>query len=265
MNMSMTARFTFDEQDAVSCSCSYDGWTYVGGKNGVVYRTIDGVTYEEFWRLYSPTVSSLHAFGGALFVGTSPDGRVLMHNFSTGNRFVYVKTGDYSISSMCDDGDTMYVSTSPSGMILSFDGFVWNKIYESFTDISTLSPFMSGVYAFSADEGTVRVYSGGSWNFMRDGDEIFVVGEKPLVTAKAKMAGNPLKERGIGCSAVFGGKLYFSGYSRPVLYNYDGKEVAVAYRFDGGTITSIVSTETQLFVSVGPDLYVAQEVVDAGS
>jgi hypothetical protein len=259
----MMARFTIDQFGGATCSCSYDGWTYVGSKNGIVYRTIDGISYDEFLRTYSPMVSSLHVFGNALFIGTSPNGVILIHNFSTGNRFVYVQTGDYSISSIVDDGDTMYASTSPSGMILSFNGYEWKKIYESFTDISSLCYYSGGIYAFSRDDGTVRVRSENAWSFMKDDGVIFVVGKKNFVSSKSEIPGNPHFEIGVGTSTSVGGKMYFSGVKNPVVYSYNGSKVSVEYRFSGGTISSMSSSVDQLFIAVGPDLYVHQVGDDA--
>jgi hypothetical protein len=264
-SVSMLAKFTSDAGPCITCSCAYGGWTYVGGRNGFVYRTKDGVSYEEFWRTRSPVVSSMHVFDDILLVGTSPDGRVLFHSFSTGFRCTFVITGDYAVSSIVDDGSVVYLSTSPSGMVLEFDGYVWKKIYESFTDISSLCVYSSALYAFSRNDTAVRVYSGGGWSFMMDGKSIFSIGSKALVSSSSAIPGNPRAEVGVSASSVCNGRMYFSGETSPVIYAYDGSSVEIVHRFHGSMVSSMDSVGNQLYIAVDDSLHLMQEVVYADS
>lgn len=229
---------------------------------GVIYRTMDGIAYEEFWRTKSPAVTSMCVYMDALFVGTSPDGLILFHNFNTGFRCTYVVTGDYSVSAMVSDDAVLYAATFPSGEVLSFNGKEWNKIYESNTDVSSVCIHGGVLYLFSHGDGAVRVYSSGKWTFMEDGGVPFAVGVKNMVSPAPSMV-DPSAETGLSSSASFGGLLYFTGDKKPVVYSYDGKDVTVVYKFGGGTIGSMSVSDGQLFISVGDSLYVMQEVLRA--
>jgi len=264
----LIASFVSDRQSPVLCSADYDGHMYIGGSDGTVYQTIDGSYYREFWNIAAGPVTSLAFYGGAMFAGTSPDGGVYMHNFNTGNRFHYVVSGDDEVSAMSVHEDVLYAGTARSGIILSYDGDRWRKEYESHRSISSISSFGNDMYVFFSDSNVVLVFSGGKWSFMNDGDSIFSVGGKKMVTTSIdELASYGLDEIGIGHSAVAGNKMYFSGVKIPNVYSYDGSSVVVEWQFGDGSIGGMAGSENQIFVAVDDTVYVnvAEESATASS
>ncbi len=253
----LIASFVAQKMSPITCSVAYDGYFYLGGADGTVYKTVDGSYYDEFWRIDDGPIISIIEYGQALFVGTSPYGNVHMHNFSTNNRFHSVITGDDSVSSMEVHSDILYVATAQSGIILSFNGDEWNKEYESLRSISSMSSFGGKFYVFFEDANSVLVYDGNSWNFLLDAKSLFSVGSKAVVdTTIVALSGNNQAESGVGHSCVMGGKLYFTGVDRPTLYSYNGSSVVIEHQFGGGKITSLDSSESQVFVSINQYIYV---------
>jgi len=258
MNKAMSAKFSILDASPIMAFTEYDSYAYVGGGNGIVYRTIDGFSYEEFWRLDGP-ITSMSVYASALFVSISlPSCKIMMHNFSTGNRFEYVNCNDNSVSSMITFNNTLYAATSPSGMVLSFNGEIWEKQYESFYDVSTMSVFNDFLYVFFRDSFAVLKYSSGTWSFMNDVDSPFsVAGKIGVKTSISQLSSPSVYDTGIVSSATMGGKLYFCGNVKSSVYSYDGSSVSVEYQFGRTPISSLSASETQVFAAVGDLVYVA--------
>jgi hypothetical protein len=229
---------------------------YVGGSDGIVYVTIDGTYYREFWDIGDGPISSLEFYGGAMFAGTSPNGGIYMHNFNTGNRFHYVVSGDDEVSSMIVHNDILYAGTSRSGIILSYDGDRWRKEHESMRSVSSMVSFSDSLYVFFHDANTVLVNDGSKWFFMNDGDSVFSIGGSPVVsTSIDELSSYDFNESGIGGACVSSGKIYFYGLSTPTVYSYDGSSVNMEFQFGEGVISSIESSSKQVFVAIGDSLY----------
>lgn len=260
---SLMASFTADMMSPVVCSAPYGGYLYVAGADGIVYSTVDGSYYDEFWRVDDGSVMSLGVYGDALFVGTSPEGSIYMHNFSTGNRFHYATTGDHAVTRLTEHDGVLYAGTSRSGVILSFDGDEWRKEFEALRSVSSMESYSGSLYVFFSDSSSVLAYNGKEWKFMFDGESIFTVGgNSPALTSLPALAGGQSNDSGVSLSAVVGDKIFFSGTDRATVYSFDGSAVTIEYQFGEGLISSLSSSENQLFVSIGDTVYVNVEEED---
>lgn len=257
------AKFTAIAASPVTCSASYGSYMYFGGADGILYRTVDGSYHDEFWRIGAGPITSVGVYADAIFVGTSPGGEVYMHNFSTGNRFHYVSSGDDAVTAMCVNDDVLYVGTSRSGIILSFDGERWTKEYEAMRSISAMCSYGGSLYVFFLDSDSVLV-NDGAWRFMSDGKSIFSVGGKFKVSTSLKsLESGRTSESGISGAVVSGSKIYFSGKDRAVLYSFDGSSVVIENQFGEGIIGCLSGGGNgQVFVSVGDSVYV--NIVEEG-
>ena len=263
----LVGRYAVDFPSGVSASADYDGWVYVSPDDGSgeVWRTVDGYAYEEFWRTGYPRVTAIGGWADALFVGTGPNGRVLMHNFSTGNRFHVVTTGDYEVTAILPRSSMVCMGTGPSGIVLAFDGDKWTKEYEALFDISAMVEYQDKIFVFFRDSPSILCGTGrGDWAFMKDSDRPFSVSS--VMSAKTdlpQLASGRQQETGISAAAVCSGQLFFAGVAYPTLYVYDGQSVSVARTFSDGNVTSMSSGANQLFVSVGDKVYVHEELLQA--
>lgn len=254
-SLAISSKFRSLVREGVVCSHYFDGYLYVGAGNGIVYRTIDGKSYQEFWKTGEMVVTTISSYANALFVGTGPEGKVLMHNFSTGNRFHYLTSGDYEIASMVVVDDVLYVVTSPSGVVISFDGSRWRKEYESFYDASVAVLHDDKLYVFFKDSFSVLVKDS-VWKFMEDDESPFSIAGKPKVKSTLPgLARDANYDYGVLAAASFDGKIFFSGNRKPTLYSYNDGAVTVAYQFAGDPIVSMAASATQLFVAVGDTVY----------
>lgn len=257
----LAGRFTAASPAPVACLYAVDEYLYVGSAtNGYLYRTMDGFSYEEFWRTGEIAVTSVMEYGNALFVGTAVDGKLYMHNFTTGNRFHFVTTGDYEISAMAVFNGLLYVGTKPGGMVLSFNGDVWNKEYEAYgSGIESMTVWNNKLYLFIAGTQTIPyVDASGNWNFMKEGDEVFsVTGTAPATTTLEPLLIPQVFDYGFAESVVFNGVLMFVGGERRKLYSYDGTTVRVEFQSTTGDITGLeVVGASQLYLAAGDTVYV---------
>jgi len=228
---------------------------------GIVYRTVDGVQFEEFWRTGEPRVSALGFFADALFVGTEPEGKILMHNFSTGNRFHVVTTGDYGVGGFVALGARLFAGTFPSGEVLSFDGQDWTSEYVSFFSVSDMVAYKSEVYVFHSDAPFILKGKGkGTWGFIKDGDQTFSVSRLIRVrTSQSDLASQPFSETGISHAVALGEKLFFAGATTSNLYAYDGKAFSVACQFSGGPVSAMTVSESQVFAASGDSVFIYED------
>ena len=257
----LTGRFSAMQPSPVACLYAVDEYLYVGSAtNGYLYRTLDGFSYEEFWRTGEIAVTSVAAYGNALFVGTAVDGKLFMHNFTTGNRFHYVTTGDYEVSAMAVFNGLLYVGTKPGGMVLSFDGDRWRKEYEAYgSGIESMTVWSDRLHLFVVGTQIIPyVDASGSWNFMKEGDDVFsVTGASPATTTLEPLLIPKVFDYGFAESVVFNGTLVFVGGERKKLYSFDGTTVKVEFQSTTGSITGLqVVGGTQLYLAAGNMVYV---------
>jgi len=205
-------------------------------------------------------VSSVIEYGNALFVGTAIDGKIYMHNFTTGNRFHYVTTGDYEVSAMAIFNGLLYVGTKPGGMVLSFNGDVWNREYEAYgAGIESMTVWNNRLYLFSAGTQTVPyVDESGTWNFMGESDGVFSIsGASPAVTSLDPLLIPKVFDYGFTDSTVFNGQLMFVGGEKKKLYSYDGTTVRVEFQSTTGDISGVEAVgATQLYLAAGDTMYI---------
>jgi len=256
----LMGKFSIGAPAPVACLYAVDEYLYVGSStNGYLYRTVDGYSFEEFWRTGETAVTSVVEYGNALFVGTAMNGRVYMHNFTTGNRFNYVSTGDYEVSAMAIFNGLLYVGTSPGGMVLSFNGDVWSREYEAYgSGIESMTVWNNRLYLFSAGTQTVPyVDEAGVWNFVEESGKVFSVsGKSPATTTIEPLLIPKVFDYGFSDSAVFNGMLVFVGGEKKKLYSYDGTTVKVEFQSTTGDISGLATAgATQLYLAAGDTLY----------
>lgn len=237
-----------------------NGFLYVGtGPEGVVYKTSSGFDLTEFYKTGDNYVTSIGDYGNALFFGTSPGGKIMMHNFNTGNRFEYVITGDYQVTSFCVYKDKLYAGTSPSGMIFSFDGKSWNLEYDCYGGgVKEMKVLGNSMYVFVDQIEFIPCLTDDKWTFMKSDKEAFSISSfKKAKTSIPSLQKNLNFDWSFSSACVCGSKLYFSPVNSCNLYVYDGSKVQIFYQWDGDRIWSIESVGTsQIFVSVDDTVYV---------
>jgi len=267
----LTGKFTVVSPAPVASMYALDEYLYVGsGENGYLYRTIDGVSFEEFWRTGEIAVTSISEFGNALFIGTALGGKIMLHNFNTGNRFHYITTGDYEVSAMTTFNGLLYAATSPGGMVLSFDGDKWRKVYEAHgSGIRSMTVWNDRLHLFV--EGTQSIPyldTDGAWHFLEDTSGLLSIsGTSPATTSLESLAIPNVFDYGFTYSTAFNGKLMFVGGEQKKLYSFDGTTVKVEFQSTTGDISGLATAGTmQLYISAGNTLYVHQtELYDDGS
>lgn len=259
---SVLAKFNATGDEQIHCFHPFGPYMYVGtGPDGILYRTSDGLSLEEFWKTGSTHVTAVQDYGNALFVGTSPDGKILMHNFNTENRFHYVTTGDYRVNSFAVCEGILYVGTYPSGLVLSFDGRIWKNDYDSYGNgITDLISYNDALYVFCLGLEFIPCLKDGEWGVLEDGDEPFSVSAGMKVSTTIDIVScNRNYDHSFNCAVVVGNKLFFAPYNQCNLYMYDGTNVTVAYQWDGQRIRDLASVgNNQLAVAVDDTVYLEE-------
>lgn len=257
---SILAKFECIKEAKIKSSHVMNGLLYIGtGPDGIIYRTARGFDLSEFYKTGENYVTALIDYGNALFAGTSSGGKIMMHNFSTGNRFPYVITGDYEVTAFCIYNEKLYAGTSPSGLVLSFDGKKWDMEYDCYGGgIKSMQVLGDSMYIFVDQIEFLPYLKGDKWEFAKNGDDYFSIsGFKKVSTTLSSLQKNVNFDWAFGASCVCGGKLYFAPTNRSNLYVYDGKDVSIFYQWDGSSIGAIEAIgDSQLYVSVDDTLYV---------
>ena len=259
---SIIAKFTSTEQNLSRCYHTMSKYLYVGtGTDGIVYRTVDGFDYSEFYKTGDKYVTAIADYGNALFAGTSPNGRIMMHNFNTANRFHYVTTGDYQVTAFTVHDDKLYAGTSPSGMIFSFDGSDWTLEYDAYGGgIKSLVSYGDSLYVFVDGFESIPVLTGGKWGFLQNGSSTFSISSFSKSTTTIDiLETNKNFDASFSCADTMNGVLYFAPGNRCNLYAYDGSSISIVNQWDGEMIRAISPIgDKQLMVAVDNMLYVAE-------
>lgn len=257
---SILAKFTCESTAQIRSCHVMNGYLYIGtGPEGIVYKTVSGFDFTEFYKTGESYVTAICDYGNALFCGTSPAGKIMMHNFNTGNRFNYVISGDYQVTAFCVYKDKLYAGTSPSGLILSFDGTKWDMEYDCYGGgVKEMKVLGDSMYVFVNKIEFVPVLTDGNWTFMKSGGKYFPISEfKKVKTEIPSLQKNLNFDWSFSAACVCGEKLYFSPVNRCNLYVYDGSVVEMFYQWDGEKIGAIESIgSSQIFVSVDDTVYV---------
>jgi len=259
---SVVAKFSAIGGEQIHCMHPLNQHMYIGtGPYGILYRTIDGLSLEEFWRTDDTHVTAVQDYGNALFVGTSPGGQILMHNFNTENRFHYVTTGDYRVNSFAVNDGVLYAGTYPSGLVLSFDGRIWKNEYDSYgAGVTDLVSYGDALYVFCLGLEFVPYFKDGEWGVMQNGETDFSMSTKTKATTNISVLSKSRNyDHSFNCAVVAGGKLFFAPYNQCNLYSFDGSAVEIAYQWDGSRIQDLAAIgQNQLAVAVDDMVYVGE-------
>lgn len=268
-NRSILARFTSVHDRQIRCCHAFGPHLYLGtGPEGIVYRSTDGFSFSEFYKTGEYYATAIADYGNALFVGTSSNGYIMMHNFNTGNRFQYVVTGDYQVTAFAVHGGKLYAGTSPSGMVFSFDGDKWVLEYDSYGGgIKSMVSDGDVLYVFVDGVEFVPCLKSSGWVFLKNGDVSFSISSfSKISTSLSVLSKNNNFDASFSCACFHDSKVYFAPSNRCNLYVYDGKNVSIVYQWSGTKITSIESVgDKQLVVSVDDTVYLMSDSVDTST
>ena len=108
-------------------------------------------------------VRSMVVWANALFVGTQPEGKIFVHNFTSGAEYLFVETEGHAVTSLVAFGGKLYAGTAPTGIVYSFDGTNWKEEYRPYGSGVVSMVAGSSLYVFSMGaEGPVS-YDGLTW------------------------------------------------------------------------------------------------------
>jgi hypothetical protein len=134
-----------------SSSCDF---VYAGtGPDGKVIRSSNLKDWSDFSVVGDCHVRSLAVWANALFIGTQPKGRIYVHNFTTGQEYLFVETEDSAVVAFAEFGGKLYAGTWPIGIVYGFDGTVWREEHR---------PYGLGVTAMVATPSDLIVFSRGA-------------------------------------------------------------------------------------------------------
>jgi hypothetical protein len=264
----LVAEYNSENINRIMACHPFGPYLYIGtSPDGLVLRTKDGFSHEEFWRIDDKQITAIADFGNALFFGTSPNGKIYMHNFNTDNRFHVVDSGDYEISAFAVHNSILYAATGPSGLVLSFDGREWEKEYDAHGGrINKMVSLNGNLYIFLDQSETIPFRNeDGIWELLDEGTDPFsIVGHKNVTTSLRSLEKNENFDHSFTTAAVFNSKLMFSGALRAALYEFDGAKVNQVFQTEGERINAIEPVgDTQLFIAVDDKVYVHNSVINS--
>lgn len=138
---------------------------YAGtGPNGVVLQSTDLETWSTFMTVDDCHVRSLAIWANALFVGTQPEGKVYVHNFTSGAEYLFVETEGKAVTALAEYGGKLFAGTAPVGIIYSFDGILWKEEYRPYGRGITSMVASSGLFVSSLGAEGPVVYDGKKWS-----------------------------------------------------------------------------------------------------
>jgi WD40 repeat protein len=163
-------RFAFEgvARKPVWAMLSHGAYVYAGtGPDGKVFRSSDLSSWEEFAAVGDAQVRSLAIWNNGLFMGTEPNGRIYVHNFTTGRFYWFVGTYDNAVTCFASYGNKLYAGTKPGGLVYSFNGTKWTQEYSSYGHgINAMSVFQNKLYVFMDNAESPIVYDGTTWSLM---------------------------------------------------------------------------------------------------
>jgi len=109
-------------------------------------------------------VLSAIVWANALFVGTRPHGRIFVHNFVSGQEYLFVETEDEAVTAFAEYNGVLYAGTSPTGIVYSFDGILWSEEHRPYGHgVSAMVSSGEGLIVFSHNSEGPVIYSEGEW------------------------------------------------------------------------------------------------------
>lgn len=158
---------------------------YAGtGPNGQVLSSTDLSTWSTFMTVDDCHARALAIWADALFVGTQPKGRIYVHNFASGQQYLFVETEDSAVVAFAEYGGKLYAGTSPAGIVYSFDGTVWREEYRPYgSGVTAMVSSSTGLFVFSKGAEGPVVFDGESWKmFQQVNDSTGTVASNRLAT-----------------------------------------------------------------------------------
>jgi len=141
---------------------------YAGtGPEGKILVSKDLRTWTDFTTIDDCHIRSLAVWANALFIGTQPNGRIYVHNFTTGSSYLYVETEDSEVTAFTEFKAKLYAGTAPEGIVYSFDGTTWKEEHRPYGHgVTAMVSDGSLLFVFSRDAEGPVVFDGTSWKVM---------------------------------------------------------------------------------------------------
>ena len=138
---------------------------YAGtGPSGVVLKSTNLTDWEPFMTVSDSHALSIVVWANALFIGTRPHGKIFVHNFTSGQEYLFVETEDEAVTAFAEHNGVLYAGTSPTGIVYSFDGILWSEEHRPYgRGVSSMVSTGEGLMVFSRNAEGPVVYSDGVW------------------------------------------------------------------------------------------------------
>jgi len=109
-------------------------------------------------------VISVAVWANAIFVGTKPHGKIFVHNFTSGEAYLFVETEDEAVTALAEFNGVLYAGTAPSGIVYSFDGTLWVEEHRPYGQgVSAMVVAGEGLLVFSHGSESPVIYTGTVW------------------------------------------------------------------------------------------------------
>jgi hypothetical protein len=173
---------------------------YAGtGPNGVVLKSTDLANWSTFMTVGDCHALSTCIWANALFVGTQPKGRIYVHNFNSGNEYLFVETEDSAVTAFAEYNGKLFAGTSPAGIVYSFDGIVWKEEHRPYGHgVTAMTTSTLGLFVFSRNAEGPVLFNGTSW-------EAYFESKIEIETSKIPTTGISVAATRIDEKEIYGG------------------------------------------------------------
>ena len=255
---------------AALCFARYNEYVYAGlSSNGDVLRSVNLSKWDNFLQVGDEAVVSMIAWKNWLFMGTSPNGKVWVHDFATGTSYESIKTKDQCVSSFAIYNKKIYAATSPQGIVYSFDGKGWKEEYIAYGSGVTSMSGGNLLYVFLKSAETAVSYNGYLWSTIPLNPLGSQGGSSPIgtvasfrkVNVSADLGWNtpPSPCHNIYSSVIDKDEVVFGGQGGSV-FRYNGESMARIFQTDSGDVLSIVNIGTTMNIAaIGKTIYLLDE------
>lgn len=146
----------------------YKDRIYAGsGPDGVIFSSINGVSWDQFQRVDNAHVRTLYVWQDVLFIGTEPGGVIYIYNFATTRFYPWLITNDMAVTAFAELDSKLYAGTSPNGFVYSNDGVAWKEVFK-------LSGY--GITEMVSTDNKMYIFVlGQEMPFIYDGEELSVL------------------------------------------------------------------------------------------
>ena len=106
-------------------------------------------------------------------MGTEPNGKVFVYNFSTNTFYCFVDTSDHAVTSFMEYNGKLYVGTSPTGVVYSFDGVRWAEEYKTYgRGVKGMAVWDNELFVFCHGTESPLIYNGEIWSLLTQKESI---------------------------------------------------------------------------------------------